>query len=103
MPVIELKKLTKFFGAVPAVLEASLTVEEGDFFGFVGPNGSGKSTTIRMMMNYVRPTSGTATILGMDSRSQSGNALFSVGGTGAGPLCRQAVPQIQDGGGCCML
>lgn len=53
MPAIELKKLTKFFGAVPAVLEASLTVEEGDFFGFVGPNGSGKSTTIRMMMNYV--------------------------------------------------
>ena len=79
MPVIELKKLTKFFGAVPAVLEASLTVEEGDFFGFVGPNGSGKSTTIRMMMNYVRPTSGTATILGMDSRSQSGKLKKMVG------------------------
>lgn len=74
-----LKKLTKFFGAVPAVLEASLTVEEGDFFGFVGPNGSGKSTTIRMMMNYVRPTSGTATILGMDSRSQSGKLKKMVG------------------------
>jgi len=79
VPVIELKKLTKFFGAVPAVLEASLTVEEGDFFGFVGPNGSGKSTTIRMMMNYVRPTSGTATILGMDSRSQSGKLKKMVG------------------------
>ena len=79
MPAIELKKLTKFFGAVPAVLEASLTVEEGDFFGFVGPNGSGKSTTIRMMMNYVRPTSGTATILGMDSRSQSGKLKKMVG------------------------
>ena len=79
MPVIELKKLTKFFGAVPAVLEASLTVEEGDFFGFVGPNGSGKSTTIRMMMNYVRPTSGTATSLGMDSRSQSGKLKKMVG------------------------
>ena len=61
------------------MLEASLTVEEGDFFGFVGPNGSGKSTTIRMMMNYVRPTSGTATILGMDSRSQSGKLKKMVG------------------------
>ena len=60
MPVIELKNLTKFFGAVPAVLEANLDRRGGDFSGFVGPNGSGKSTTIRMMMNYVRPTSGTA-------------------------------------------
>lgn len=79
MPAIELKKLTKFFGAIPAVLEADLTVEEGDFFGFVGPNGSGKSTTIRMMMNYIRPSSGSVTIFGMDSRLQSSRLKKLVG------------------------
>ena len=66
MPVIEMNKLSKFFGKTPAVREATLTVEEGDFFGFVGPNGSGKTTTIRMLMNFLRPTSGNARIFGKD-------------------------------------
>ena len=66
VPVIEIVNLTKFFGKVPAVVEANLCVEAGDFFGFVGPNGSGKSTTIRILMNYLKATSGSAEIFGMD-------------------------------------
>lgn len=66
MPAIELINLSKFFGPVSAVLEANLTVGEGECFGFVGPNGSGKSTTIRILLNYLRPTSGSAKIFGLD-------------------------------------
>lgn len=67
MPAIEIKNLSKFYGRLPAVIEASMTVEEGEFFGFVGPNGSGKTTTMRVLMNYIKPTSGRAKIFGLDS------------------------------------
>lgn len=63
---IELTNVYKYFDRVPALLEANLTVNEGDFFGFVGPNGSGKSTTLRILMNYLNPSSGSARIFGMD-------------------------------------
>lgn len=71
MPAIELENLTKFYGKTPAVLQASLQVEQGEFFGFVGPNGSGKTTTIRILLNFLRPTSGSARILSMDTVKQS--------------------------------
>ncbi|MGK0359449.1 MAG: ABC-2 type transport system ATP-binding protein [Bradymonadia bacterium] len=49
---------------VEAVRGVSLTVEPGEIFGFLGPNGAGKTTTIKMLMGLVRPTSGSATVLG---------------------------------------
>ena len=64
---------------VYALKGVDLGIARGSFVVVLGHNGSGKSTTIRMMMNYVRPTSGTATILGMDSRSQSGKLKKMVG------------------------
>ena len=79
MPVIEMNRLSKFFGKTPAVREATLAVEEGDFFGFVGPNGSGKTTTIRMLMNFLRPTSGKASIFGMDTVKKSVDIKKRVG------------------------
>ncbi|MFB6160307.1 MAG: ATP-binding cassette domain-containing protein [Haloferacaceae archaeon] len=51
------------------VRDLDLTVEAGEVFGFLGPNGAGKSTTINVMLDYVRPTSGTVTILGHDPRT----------------------------------
>ena len=65
--VIEITNLYKSFGKVPALIDENLTVEEGEFFGFIGPNGSGKSTTIRLLLNYYRPTRGTAKVYGLDS------------------------------------
>lgn len=79
MPVIEITNLTKFFGKRPALMEASLSVEEGEFFGFVGPNGSGKSTTIRILMNYLKPSSGSAKIFGMDVVRDSAKIRQHVG------------------------
>jgi len=63
---VELRDLSKRFGAFVAVDEVSLAVEEGEVFGFLGANGAGKSTTIRMLCGLLRPTSGSAQVLGID-------------------------------------
>jgi len=65
-PVIETKDLTKVYGQTTAVRGLSLTVGKGTLFGLLGPNGSGKTTTIRILTGQARPTSGTATVLGLD-------------------------------------
>ncbi|SFR32264.1 ABC transporter ATP-binding protein [Halogeometricum limi] len=56
---------------VTAVDDVSLTVEEGEVFGFLGPNGAGKSTTINMLLDFVRPTDGTIEVLGLDAHDDS--------------------------------
>ena len=61
---IELRGLTKRFGAVAAVTDLTFTVEPGVVTGFLGPNGAGKTTTLRMLLGLVTPTSGTATFGG---------------------------------------
>ncbi|MCX7019233.1 MAG: ABC transporter ATP-binding protein [bacterium] len=65
VPVIRVKRLTKRFGHIIAVNDASFEVYESDIFGFLGPNGAGKSTTMYMMAGLVRPTSGTIEIFGL--------------------------------------
>jgi ABC-2 type transport system ATP-binding protein len=60
------KELTRKFGAFTAVDRVSFQVEEGEIFGFLGANGAGKSTTIRMLCGLLRPSSGTATVGGVD-------------------------------------
>lgn len=57
--VLEIQKLTKYYGNVLAVKDLSLTLKEGEIFGFIGPNGAGKSTTIRAIMNLIHRTEGT--------------------------------------------
>ncbi|MFC7142089.1 ATP-binding cassette domain-containing protein [Halosimplex aquaticum] len=70
MAAIETTALTKEYGDVRAVDGLSLTVEEGEIFGFLGPNGAGKSTTINVLLDYVRPTSGDVSVLGIDPRER---------------------------------
>ncbi|WP_267641391.1 ABC transporter ATP-binding protein [Haloarchaeobius amylolyticus] len=72
VPAIELSGVTKRFGdEVVALRDLDLRVEEGEIFGFLGPNGAGKSTTIDMLLDYIRPTAGTVTVLGMDAQADS--------------------------------
>jgi len=71
MAAIELDGVTKRFGDVTAVRDLSLRVEEGEVYGFLGPNGAGKSTTINMLLDFVRPSSGTLQVLGMDAQANS--------------------------------
>lgn len=56
--------LTRRFGELTAVEDVTLSVTQGQFFGFLGPNGAGKSTTIKMLTGLLEPTSGTIEILG---------------------------------------
>lgn len=70
MAAIEIEGLTKRFGDVVAVDNLSLRIEEGEIFGFLGPNGAGKSTTIDILLDFIRPTDGTVTVLGNDAQTE---------------------------------
>ena len=63
---IEIHNLTKYYGKSRGIVDVSFNVEEGEIFGFIGPNGAGKSTTIRTLLALIYPTSGSASIFGMD-------------------------------------
>lgn len=56
--ILEIKNLTKYYGNILGVKNLSLTLYEGEIFGFIGPNGAGKSTTIRSIMNLINKTEG---------------------------------------------
>ena len=77
--VVEIKNLTKSYGKNRGVIDVSLSIEEGDIFGFLGPNGAGKSTTIRSMLGFLKFGSGEIKILGMDSIKQHEEILRNVG------------------------
>ncbi len=63
--LIETRDLTKRYGSrIVAVDSLSLTIRRGEVYGFLGPNGAGKTTTLRMLLGLIRPTSGTASVLG---------------------------------------
>src|SRR3954471_17423425 len=64
MTAVELKNVTKTFGAQTAVDDLSLAVPAGTVYGFIGPNGSGKTTTLRMIMRIIMPDRGTIRVLG---------------------------------------
>src|SRR5215831_2618617 len=66
MVVLAVDGLTKRFGAHLAVDAVSFEVHEHEVFGLLGPNGSGKSTILRLVAGYLRPSSGTARVAGLD-------------------------------------
>lgn len=68
--VIEARELSKSFGEVTALDRVSLSVGEGALFGLLGPNGSGKTTMIKVLTGQIRPTSGSATVLGLDAEKE---------------------------------
>lgn len=80
-PTIDCQKLSKRYGHsdVYALQDLTLQVMPGEIYGFLGPNGAGKSTTIRLLMNFIQPTSGSATILGQDVVTDSVSIKGSVG------------------------
>ena len=67
MHAITTTGLTKHYGPIRALDALDITVREGEIFGFLGPNGAGKSTTIRLLLGFLRPTSGEGRVLGLDS------------------------------------
>lgn len=70
-PAISAERLTKHYGDVRAVQDLDLEIARGEVFGFLGPNGSGKTTTMRTILDLIRPTAGRASVLGMDSHDHA--------------------------------
>ncbi len=69
--MIEVKNLTKYYGATAAIRGLNFDARQGEILGFLGPNGAGKTTTMRILTGYMPPTSGTATVAGFDVIDQS--------------------------------
>jgi ABC-2 type transport system ATP-binding protein len=68
MSAVELLSVCKSFGSAPAVDDLSLSVPRGSIYGFIGPNGSGKTTTLRIILDILRPDRGTVRVLGSEPR-----------------------------------
>ena len=64
--MIEIKRLTKYYGDLAALSELDLVINPGEIFGFIGPNGAGKTTTMRILATLLEPSSGQAFIDGLD-------------------------------------
>ncbi|MGG3926767.1 ABC transporter ATP-binding protein [Metabacillus fastidiosus] len=79
MNVLQLTNLTKKFGSFIAVDNISLTIKEGEIFGFLGANGAGKSTTINMIASLLKMTEGDITILGKDINKHRKYAKLNIG------------------------
>lgn len=79
MHTIEVEHLTKDYGSGRGVFDVSIAVGKGEVFGFLGPNGAGKSTTIRHLMGFSKPQSGSTKIEGMETFSHYSQVLNHVG------------------------
>jgi ABC-2 type transport system ATP-binding protein len=78
---IKLKNVTKYYGhsKVPAVHKLSLAIQAGEVYGLLGANGAGKTTAIRMILDFIRPTSGTIQLFGKDNRQGGANLRANIG------------------------
>ncbi len=77
--VITTHDLTRYYGAVRGIEALDLEVRQGEVFGFLGPNGSGKTTTIRLLLDMIRPSHGSARIFGLDTQRHSTDIKKRVG------------------------
>lgn len=80
VPAVVLDRVSKSFGNGPVVEDVSFSVEPGTCFGLLGPNGAGKSTTLKMVYGFLRPSSGTIRIRGIDvvARPRAAKRLLGV-------------------------
>ena len=69
--LVRTENLTKRYGGFTALSGCSLTVAPGEIFGLLGPNGAGKTTLVRLLLGFIRPTSGMASVAGFDCVRQS--------------------------------
>ncbi len=77
-PVLDVRDLTKRFGAFTAVNGISFTIKPGEILGVLGPNGAGKTTTIQMLLGLVTPTSGSIRMFGLDLETHREEILQQV-------------------------
>jgi ABC-2 type transport system ATP-binding protein len=78
-PIVKIDSVYKQYGSFKAVDGISLTIDEGDIYGFLGPNGAGKSTTLRMLLSLIKPTSGSIEIMGKSLDKSRNDILAETG------------------------
>ena len=94
--MIEIRNLTKIYsGSLKAVDDVSLTVKEGEIFGFLGPNGAGKTTTIKMIVGLLQPTSGSIHIDNIDVLTSPVEAKMKMGYVADEPLVMEKITGVQ--------
>ncbi|MDD3461562.1 ATP-binding cassette domain-containing protein [Mesotoga sp.] len=94
--MIEIRNLTKIYsGSVKAVDDVSLTVKEGEIFGFLGPNGAGKTTTIKMIVGLLQPTYGSVHIDDIDVLTSPVEAKMKMGYVADEPLVMEKITGVQ--------
>lgn len=79
MAIIEVQGISKSFGKTEALKGVDLEIGKGEFFGCFGPNGAGKTTLLRVLTGQLEPTEGTATILGIDAKTEPIEVKKAVG------------------------
>jgi ABC-2 type transport system ATP-binding protein len=77
--MIEIKNLSKSYGAIQALNQVNISIDDGDIFGYIGPNGAGKSTTFKILATLLIPDSGHAVIDGFSVASQAGKVRQRIG------------------------
>ena len=77
--IIKVKDMTKDYGGGNGIFNMDFSVKQGEVFGIVGTNGSGKTTTLRHLMGFISPDSGSCSIMGMDCREKSAEIMKKVG------------------------
>src|ERR1041385_50391 len=65
-PMVDIQRLSVFYGKQVAVNNLSLTIPRGEVFGFIGPNGAGKTTTIKVLATLLKPSFGSVRVMGTD-------------------------------------
>jgi len=79
MNAVECQNLSRSFGPTLAIKEVSLAIPEGSIFALLGPNGAGKSTTLKILLNLLSPTSGRASVLGIETTKLPRDAYRKIG------------------------
>lgn len=79
MAAINVNNLSKHYGDIEGLINASCTINKHETYGLVGPNGAGKSTLLNTLVGYIKPTSGTAEVLGYDIRKDSIEVRKNIG------------------------
>src|SRR5437879_1918503 len=77
--MLRMKGITKRFGAIQALADLTMEVPAGSVFALVGPNGAGKTTAVKISLNILRPTAGSAQVLGVESPKLGPNELAQIG------------------------
>ena len=83
---IKITGLSKYYGKSRGIIDLNLEVLQGEILGYLGPNGAGKTTTMRILMDFIRASEGTAQIFGMDSHKDSLNIRRNIGYLSTSPV-----------------